>query len=61
MEASSQTLTLVTKDHIFAQLVALGINEKWLRKANPPMRDAKELLSGLLFLRDLYPNAFKDK
>jgi hypothetical protein len=58
---ASKTVRLEQQDRIFAKLVELGVNEKWLMKANPTREEANQLLKGLLCLRDLYPNTFKDK
>jgi hypothetical protein len=53
---ASKAVRLGQKDRIFAKLVELGVNEKWLMEANPTGEEASQLLKGLLYLKEMYPD-----
>jgi hypothetical protein len=48
------------KDRILAKLVELGVNEKWLIESGLTAQGARDLLKGLLYLKELYPNTLRD-
>jgi hypothetical protein len=35
-----------------AKLIEIGVNEDWLRKANPTHSQARDMLKGLLYLKE---------
>lgn len=53
---ASKAVRIGQKDRIFAKLVELGVNEKWLMEANPTDEEASQLLKGLLYLKEMYPD-----
>lgn len=61
MVVASKAVKLQHLDRIHAQLAELGVSEKWLKKSNPTREEASQLLKGLLYLKELYPNNFKDR
>jgi hypothetical protein len=56
---ADRTLTLQERDLIFAKLVELGISEMWLAGSNMTANEAAELLKGVLYLREMYPDKFR--
>ena len=52
----SKAVRLRQTDRILAKLVELGVNEKWLMETNPTAEEAAQLLKGLLYLKEMYPD-----
>ena len=60
-QITSETVTLEQKrDRIFAKLMELGVNEKWLMEANFTREEMTQLLKGILYLKEMQPESFKD-
>jgi hypothetical protein len=38
-----------------AKLLELGVDEEWLAESNITLEQARELLKGLLYLKEMYP------
>lgn len=43
-----------------AKLLELGVNEEWLKTTNPTPQQMKDLLKGLLYLRERAKDRSKD-
>jgi len=41
-------------------LMELGVNEKWLIEANFTREEMTQLLKGILYLKEMQPESFKD-
>ena len=53
-QITSETVTLEQKrDRIFANLMELGVNEKWLMEANFTREEMTQLLKGILYLKEM--------
>jgi hypothetical protein len=55
----SKAVEIVELHRITAKLLEFGISEKWLEKAKPTLQEAQDLLKGVLYLREMYPDKFK--
>jgi len=44
-----------------AKLIELGVNEKWLLESNLSIREARDLLMGLLYFREKYKTKQKEE
>lgn len=44
-----------------AKLIELGVNEKWLLESNLGIEEARDLLMGLLYLREKYITKQKEE
>jgi len=42
-----------------AKLLELGVSEKWLSEVNITPKQARELLMGILYLREMHPKSFE--
>jgi hypothetical protein len=51
-----QNITLMHRD--LAKLLELGVSEKWLAEVNIKPEQARGLLMGLLYLKEMYPQFF---
>ena len=58
MVASDAGLTLV--DHVYAKLVELGVDERWLLETNPTSKAALDLLKGIIYLKEMYQDALEE-
>lgn len=52
-----QNITLMHRD--LAKLLELGVNENWLAEISITPEQARGLLMGILYLREMYPKFFK--
>ncbi|MFY3741825.1 MAG: hypothetical protein HMLIMOIP_002285 [Candidatus Nitrosomirales archaeon] len=52
-----QNITLMHRD--LAKLLQLGVSEKWLSEVNITPEQARGLLMGILYLREMYPKFFE--
>jgi hypothetical protein len=58
---ASRTVRLEQQDRIFAKLIELGVDERWLMETNPTPKEARGLLKGILYLKEMYPDIFNAK
>ena len=53
-QLTSETVMLEQeRDRIFAKLMELGVNEKWLMEANFTREEMTQLLKGILYLKEM--------
>jgi hypothetical protein len=48
-------------DRMLVKLVELGVDKRWLTEAKPDSRQASQLLKGILYLKGMYPEFFRDQ
>ena len=53
------TIKLEELDRILAKLVELGVDKNWLIEANQNTEGARQLLKGILYLKEMYDEPFK--
>ena len=52
-----QNIIMMHRD--LTKLLELGVNEKWLSEANMTPKQARDLLMGILYLREMHPKHFE--
>jgi hypothetical protein len=57
----SKAAETVQLSRIIARLLELGVSEKWLEELNPTEQQARDLLKGILYLKEMYPDRFVQK
>ena len=56
---SSRNFMILHRD--LAKALELGVNEKWLMESNLTPKMASDLVKGLLYLREMYPEEWKEE
>ncbi|TLY00596.1 MAG: hypothetical protein E6K92_09405 [Thaumarchaeota archaeon] len=59
MRTAELTIKLEELDRILAKLIELGVDKNWLIEANQNTEGARQLLKGILYLREMYAEPFK--
>lgn len=60
MTTAEFTVKVEELDRILAKLIELGVNRQWLMEANQSTEGARQLLKGILYLKQMYPEPFLD-
>jgi len=55
MTTAEYAVKLEELDRILAKLIELGVNKEWLMEANQNTETARQLLKGILYLKQMYP------
>ena len=55
MTTAEFALKVEELDRILAKLIELGVNKEWLTEANQNTETARQLLKGILYLKQMYP------
>ncbi|HEV8405006.1 MAG TPA: hypothetical protein VGQ13_03775 [Nitrososphaera sp.] len=61
MTTAEFAVKLEELDRILAKLIELGVDEKWLMEANQSTETARQLLKGILYLKQMYPEPSLDQ
>ena len=55
MTTAEYAVKLEELDRILAKLIELGVSKEWLMEANQNTETARQLLKGILYLKQMYP------